>query len=54
MDDRAPFLELGRGQGGPGRGLLGLVGDDPADLAIGAGSIWTTNFGDATVSRIEP
>ena len=30
------------------------VGDDPADLGIGGGHVWTANAGGRTISRIDP
>jgi DNA-binding beta-propeller fold protein YncE len=30
------------------------VGSEPRDVAIGEGAVWTANFGDGSVSRIEP
>jgi YVTN family beta-propeller protein len=30
------------------------VGDQPAAVAVGAGSVWVANAGDGTVSRIDP
>ena len=30
------------------------VGDDPGEVAVGDGSIWVSNTGDSTVSRIDP
>jgi len=30
------------------------VGDDPGGIAAGAGAIWVANYGDGTVSRIDP
>jgi YVTN family beta-propeller protein len=30
------------------------VGNDPESIAVGGGSVWVGNFGDATVSRIDP
>jgi hypothetical protein len=30
------------------------VGGNPADIAVGKGSVWTANFDDSTVTRITP
>ena len=30
------------------------TGDDPTGIAVGAGAVWTANFRDGTVTRIEP
>jgi hypothetical protein len=30
------------------------VGADPSDVAVGAGSVWTSNAADSTVTRIRP
>jgi DNA-binding beta-propeller fold protein YncE len=30
------------------------VGRDPADIAVGDGSVWTADFASGTVTRIKP
>ena len=30
------------------------VGDDPTGIAVGAGAVWTANFRDGTVTKIQP
>ena len=45
-------LRLDPRSGTPVRAVA--VGNGPADVAVGAGSIWTANRQDGTVSRIDP
>ena len=30
------------------------VGQDPVDVIVGKGAVWTANFDDSTVTRIRP